>query len=116
LIVICQTCHDKVHNGELHIGEVKITSDGPERIVSTSESALLSVIGAPLGALSAPLEPGLPSHKLKKAKWQDEELETIMNTLRTYSSLSLKSIKAHLNSKHDIDISESMLGKMRRDL
>ena len=123
LIVICQSCHDKVHDGSLHVGEVKVTSDGPERVVSE--------VGASVGAsVGTVLEPGLPhqsfpsvspsqsspSQKLKKTKWQDEELETIMNTLRTYSSLSLKSIKAHLNSKHEIDISESMLGKMRRDL
>ena len=92
LIVICEACHNSVHAGKVMIGEVQITSDGPERII----------------------QPG--TIKLKKHKWQDEDMSIMMNTLRTYSSLSLKSIKAHLYSKHNITISESMLGKMRKEL
>jgi hypothetical protein len=30
--------------------------------------------------------------------------------------LSLKSIRAHLSSKHEIEISEAVLGKMRKEL
>ena len=93
LMVICQTCHDEIHAGKMEVGEMKVTSDGPQRIVHAIEK-------------KSP----------KKGKWSDEELEIIMNTLRTYSSLSMKSIKAYLNSKYSIEISESILGKFKKDL
>ena len=95
LIVICQTCHDKVHAGIYDIGEIKHTSDGPKRDVVVISNIKTSQ---------------------KKGKWSEEELETIINTLRKYLSLSLKSIRAHLSSKYSIEISEAVLGRMRRDL
>jgi DNA mismatch repair protein MutS len=95
LIVICNICHDKTHSGQIEIGEVKMTSNGPEREIKESKSV---------------------DSKQKKSKWSDEQLETIVDTLRKYSTLSLKSLRAHLSSKHEIDISEGMLGKMRKDL
>ena len=88
LIVICQACHDDTHAGVIEIGELKMTSDGPEREIIKTKS-------------------------MKKSKWSDEDHEIIVDTLRKYSTLSLKSLRAHLSSKHDIDISESMLGKIR---
>ncbi len=72
-----------------------MTSDGPERIIIESQK---------------------DEKKSKKSKWTDEELETIVDTLRKYSTLSLKSVRAHLSSKHEIEISEGMLGKMRKEL
>ena len=98
LIVICQKCHDEVHANTIDIGEVKMTSDGPER----------DIIKAP--------ECHKEEKKAKKSKWSYEELETIMNTLHKYSTLSLKSIRANLSGKHGIEISEAVLGKMRKEL
>lgn len=95
LIVLCAKCHDKTHNEEIEIGETKMTSDGPERIIIESQK---------------------DEKKSKKSKWTDEELETIVDTLRKYSTLSLKSIRANLSAKHNIEISEAVLGKMRKDL
>jgi DNA mismatch repair protein MutS len=98
LIVICNICHDKVHSDNIEIGEMKITSDGPEReIIVTPESPKAE-------------------KKTKKSKWSEEELETIVDTLRKYSTLSLKSIRANLSSKHEIEISEAVLRKMRQDM
>jgi DNA mismatch repair protein MutS len=94
LIVICSECHDKTHAGDLEIGEVKQTSDGPEREIRDTS----------------------PSPQKKKSKWTQEEQETIVNTLKKYSTLSLKSLRAQLSSKHEIDISEAVLGKMRKEL
>jgi hypothetical protein len=76
---------------------MKTTSDGPVREwnrvpVQLSEKAVV-----------------------KKGKWTTEELKIITDTLKKYVSLSLKSIRAHLNS-NGIDISETVLGKMRREL
>ena len=95
LIVICQKCHDEVHAGKIDIGEVKVTSDGPERVIKEESK-------------TTPIQ--------KKSKWTVEEHETIVSTLRKYSTLSLKSIEAHLSSKHDIQISVSALGKMRKEM
>jgi DNA mismatch repair protein MutS len=91
LITICQTCHDSIHAGKMEVGQLVMTSDGPEREVVKVESDIK-----------------------KKGKWTDEEMEIMKNTLQTYTSLSLKAIRAHLSSKHEIEISESMLGKIRR--
>jgi transposase len=98
LIVICEACHDKVHAGAVKIGEVKITSDGPEREIKETNSV------------------NSEKKTQKKSKWSDEQLETIVDTLRKYSTLSLKSLRAHLSSKHEIEISEAVLGKMRKEL
>jgi len=94
LVVICQKCHDDVHAGKIDIGEVKVTSDGPERVIKKESKIALK----------------------KNSKWSEEEHEIILSTLRKYSILSLKSIEAHLSSKHDIQISVSVLGKMRKEL
>jgi hypothetical protein len=101
LIVICQGCHDKVHAGTVEIGEVKMTSDGPQREIKVEDESSVS---------------SKEEKKPKKSKWSDEERQTIMDTLRKYSTLSLKSVRAHLSSKHEIEISESLLGKIRKEL
>jgi DNA mismatch repair protein MutS len=101
LIVICQKCHDEVHAGVVEIGEVKMTSDGPEREIIREEISVSSK------------EEKKPQ---KKSKWSDDQMKTIVDTLRKYSTLSLKSLRAHLSSKHEIEISEAVLGKMRKDL
>jgi 5-methylcytosine-specific restriction endonuclease McrA len=98
---ICSICHDKVHSGAIEIGEVKMTSDGPEREIIKEESSVSSKE---------------EKKSQKKSKWSEEELQTIMDTLRKYSTLSLKSVRAHLSSKHEIEISEGILGKMRKEL
>ena len=92
LIVICEECHDRIHAGKIVMDELKMTSDGPERKVTMVEKPI------------------------KKGKWSKEEMETITDTLRMYASLSLKAIRVYLHSKHDIDISEGILGKLRKEL
>jgi DNA mismatch repair protein MutS len=94
LITICQACHDAVHADTLKIGELKMTSDGPERVI----------------------EKVVVSDKKKTGKWTDEELETVKKTLKKYSSLSLKGIRGHLSVNHAIEMSETMLGKLRKEI
>jgi len=110
-MVLCEACHDAVHAKEVEIGPIRQTSEGPVRIVYEKSSA------APMAAtlVAATLTPGEPMLPTVKGKWSAEERQTIMNTLRTYSSMSYKSLRAMLDSKYDIQISESMLGKMRRE-
>jgi hypothetical protein len=90
LMVICQTCHDEIHAGTIVVGNLQQTSSGPERVVQHVETPK------------------------KKGKWTEEEWETITSTLKKYSSLSLKSIRWMLSSKHEIEISEAVLGKARK--
>ena len=91
LIVICQTCHDAVHAEKIEIGELQMTSDGPQRIITEVAETLK-----------------------RKGKWVDEEIELIMNMLRTYSSLSIKAIRGKLSQIHSIEISDAALGKFRK--
>lgn len=108
LMVLCQTCHDAVHANQVTIGPIRNSSEGPVRIMYESAASLtpaaIQVPGAPIPVLAT-----------VKSKWSAEERQTIMDTLRTYSSMSFKSLRALLDAKYDIQISETMLGKMRRE-
>jgi len=95
LIVVCKNCHDEVHNGDITIGQMNVTSDGVERKIIKETTPQLSV---------------------KKSKWSVEDRGIIVDTLSKYSSLSLKAIRAHLSSKHGIEISEGVLGKIRKEI
>jgi len=97
LIVICQKCHDNIHAEVLEIGPLQITSDGPERIIKEHTPEIIEI------------------KKGKRSKWSEDEMNIIKDTLQTYSSLSLKAIRAHLSSKYSISISEGVLGKIRRE-
>jgi len=94
LVVICQACHDAVHADKLDIQGQVMTSNGPERIIIEKQEG----------------------KKEKRGKWTEMELETITNTLRMYSSLSLKAIRIHLHTKYEIDINEGVLGKMKKSM
>ena len=112
-MVLCETCHDAVHANHVEIGPIRHSSEGPIRILYEMPAALtpaLSVVSA-----SATLTPGAPTLATVKSKWSVEERQTITDTLRTYSSMSFKSLRAMLDAKYDIQISETMLGKMRRE-
>jgi len=92
LIVICQKCHDAVHANTMEIGEVKVTSDGPERQITMVASA-----------------------EKKKGKWTEEEMKTVKETLQKYSSLSLKAIRGLLSSKYSIEMSETVIARIKRE-
>jgi DNA mismatch repair protein MutS len=93
LVVLCEACHDKIHAGTLIVGDIQLTSNGPERVIQQVEPQIT-----------------------KKGKWTEEEIETVKSTLKKYTSLSLKSIRAQLSSKHSIEMSEAVLGKMKKEL
>ena len=94
LVVICEKCHDAVHANKIEIQPQIMTSNGPERRIIQLDKE---------------------QKKAKKGKWTEEEMETITNALCMYSSLSLKAIRTHLYSKHEIDISETALGKIKKN-
>ena len=92
LMVICQKCHDEIHAGTMEIGEQHVTSDGPERVITVT------------------------TQEKKKSKWSEEDMKTVKETLEKYSSLSLKAIRALLSSKHSIEMSETVLARMKREV
>ena len=92
LMVICQTCHDNIHADTIQVGALQMTSDGPERIIYREEK---------------------PD---KKSKWSEEEMKIVMDTLQKYSSLSIKAIRARLSQQESIDISDSVLSKLRKEM
>jgi DNA mismatch repair protein MutS len=94
LIVVCQTCHDKHHAGELTIGPQKQTSAGPLRVTHMTT----------------------PTPKKIKVKWSEEESNTIEKYLRTYPHLSISRLVYDLKQKEDISISESALRKIKHTL
>jgi len=54
------------------------------------------------------------SKKNKKVKWSDEDLEIIYSVIAKFKTSSLKAIRAYLESKHQITVSEGVLSKMRK--
>jgi DNA mismatch repair protein MutS len=98
LMVLCEKCHDKVHAGTLVVGNTTMTSDGPVREIQIR-----------------PPSPVKEEKPHKKGKWSEEEMGWITEALKQYSALSLKSIRALLSSKYGVEISEGVLGKMRRE-
>jgi len=91
LIVICQTCHDEIHADTIQLGEMKMTSDGPERVITYSTTT-------------------------KKSKWSEAEMKIVMDTLQKYSSLSIKAIRARLSQQESIEIGETVLTKLRKEI
>ena len=96
LIVVCQKCHDNIHNNNIEIGSVIQTSEGSVRSNDDISSC------------------SSDSKKNKKAKWSDEDLQIINSVIEKFKSSSLKAIRAYLESKHQIQVSEAVLSKMRR--
>jgi DNA mismatch repair protein MutS len=93
LIVVCQSCHDKHHAGELEIGPQVQTSAGPQRVAVQTAPA-----------------------KKTKSKWSEEQLKTIEETLRKYPHLAIPRLVYDLKQQEDIEISEAQLRKMRNSL
>lgn len=51
LVVVCQECHDRHHAGQLQIGAVQMTSEGPERqVLDLGRFAYTPAAGSGLGA------------------------------------------------------------------
>jgi DNA mismatch repair protein MutS len=94
LVVVCQSCHDKHHAGELEISEEKQTSKGPQRTVT--------VVSA--------------EKKEKVSKWTVQERTTIEQYLRHFRYLPLARIAYDLKQQEHIEISEATLKKMRSEL
>ena len=94
LVVVCQSCHDKHHAGELEIGPQKQTSVGPQRVAETKAA---------------------PTKKIK-VKWSEEELQTITTYLRNFPYLPIPRLVYELKQKEEIEITPAALSKIRNTL
>ena len=90
LLVLCDTCHDSVHNGTLTIGPLVQTSDGLERSVTTTPKSD------------------------RKSKWSEEELRTIESVFQRFPNLSDAGRSKYLLNQHEIEISAASLRKFRQ--
>lgn len=93
LIAVCSSCHDKHHAGQLEIGPVKVTSDGPIRIVETSNPKLTTTT---------------------KSKWSPEQMQIIIKILREKPTVAISRILFELEEYHSIKISSGSLQKIRK--
>jgi DNA mismatch repair protein MutS len=87
LVVLCDSCHDSVHNGSITIGNLIQTSDGMERSVTTSITT-------------------------RNSKWSTEELDIIRKTFSKFPKLSMTGISKYLLNQHDIKVSSITLKKL----
>ena len=113
LVVLCENCHDKTHSNSvaaIQIPQFTQTSDGLERIPKP-----------PSPTLSQTTQPTNPesqysSKKSCKAKWSEEQLQTILRTLRSFPTAAMRAIRCHLKESEDIDISEASLSRIKKGI
>jgi DNA mismatch repair protein MutS len=97
LVVVCRTCHDAHHAGSLHIGPVKQTSAGPERIVQRSPSPQSPTTStSTIGGLSA------------------EDVAHIVEIAKAHPSLSTKLLLFQIKERYGIDVTSTQIGALRR--
>jgi DNA mismatch repair protein MutS len=89
LIVLCERCHDKTHNGSIEINPFVQTSDGMERSVTLTMS-----------------------DTTKKSKWSDEDLNEIKASYTKFPKLSMPALSKYLLNQHSIQISVPTLKKL----
>jgi DNA mismatch repair protein MutS len=94
LAVLCETCHDKHHAGEITVGLLRLTSDGVER-----ESVVMS---------STP-------RTIKASPWNDEEMELITASIRAHPGAPAKRILLDLCEK-GLRITAAQLRRVQADV
>ncbi len=110
LVVVCQGCHDRHHAGQLTIGTVKMTSEGPERevIAAAEESA-----AAPDLAQFAYTPPG-PARR--PGGLSDEDLEKVRAFLRKYPNCPPSRVLLDLERESGIKLTKQRLATIRASL
>ena len=97
LIVVCRTCHDAHHSGNLHIGPLKQTSAGPQRNVETiSKSEPTTIKNNTIGDLSA------------------DVVEGVAAVAKAHPSLSTKLLIFQIKERLGVDVTSTQIATMRR--
>lgn len=99
LVVLCEKCHDKHHSKEIEILPLTQTSEGPERVDVASLASFSERIKI---ATIAPV---------KKAKWTEDEIETIKATVNQLQGRPVQRIATELQETHRILITAPQLKK-----
>jgi DNA mismatch repair protein MutS len=127
LIVLCEECHENTHRSA-EIPQLIQTSDGLERISHThssdseSESCKTSTPSLFISSNSQNTVPSYSpsslsssiSKKVGKTKWSEEQLQTILRTVKKFPTAAMKVIRFHLKETENIDISEASLSKIKK--
>ena len=90
LAVLCDMCHDSLHSGELTMGPLTMTSDGPERSIIDTVST-----------------------DIRKSKWSAEEEQIIKSVCERFKTTSIGNLSKYLLNQHNIQISVSTLRRFR---
>ena len=101
LVVVCETCHDKHHAGQLHIGPVEDTSEGPVRSIQTLQSFA-----------HVPREEE-PKPK-KKVLFTTEQIAKIREAIATNPGLAPKLYCFRIQRLHDIPITEAQFKSLQK--
>jgi len=98
LIVVCEACHDKHHAGQLHIGPLRQTSDGPLRDVTRLEQYAHRPAAAAVGGLT------------------EEQVAIVKRELRAFPALSVLRMIYDLRERYGISITAPRLRTIRSSL
>jgi hypothetical protein len=101
LIVVCETCHDKHHAGQLHIGPVEDTSEGPVRSIQMLQSFA-----------HVPREEE-PKSK-KKVLFTTEQIAKIREVIANDPGLAPKLYCFRIQRLHDISITEAQFKSLQK--
>jgi DNA mismatch repair protein MutS len=121
LVVVCQACHDAHHAGQIEIGPIQQTSAGPQRTVTGA--AVMQVTASASAPLvqanifekfvySPPANSKRPKEEVIVTK--SEELQTVIEVMKTYPSLALRQLSAKLRNDYDINMEEATLRKIKK--
>lgn len=94
LAVVCDTCHDAIHAGTLHLGPSIQTSDGPE----------LTEISSVSGSVRA---------TTRKSKWSKNDEAIIQGVCKQFPTMPYSNLSKYLLNKHMIQITGPSLKKFR---
>ena len=72
LVVLCEQCHDEHHAGAFDIGELRMTSEGPQREISESGTVVTNMTSA--------------TKRSKQSKWTEEEEDIITATIQKFGN------------------------------
>ena len=101
LIVVCEACHDKHHAGQLHIGPVEDTSEGPVRSITNLQSFA-----------HVPREEE-PKPK-KKALFTTEQMKKIREVVAADPGLAPKLYCFRIQRLHEISITEAQFKSLQK--
>jgi len=94
LVVVCRTCHDEHHAGKLHIGPVRQTSAGPERIIERTSAT--------------------PKPTTTIGDLGEEDIAHIVEIATAYPNLSTKLLLFQIKERHGLDVTSTQIATLRR--